>query len=228
MPDGAAAAVAGALAPAQHAPHAVVGDAASTLAFTRAWSALTGATAVRTMARGYHVLDRLVRPTGVPGGVRMATRADAELVESWTAAFHAEIWRDRARVALDRGQLHDRLAAGRLLLWEDGGAPVAMAGWHPPTGAPGRSVARVGTVYTVPGHRRRGYAGAVAAAATRGAAATGAAVVLLHTDLANPTSNGVYARLGYRLVGEGSAWTLAPAGRDTGISRSAGATTGGC
>jgi len=39
---------------------------------------------------------------------------------------------------------------------------------------------------------------------------------------------GPAALLGYRLVGEGSAWTAAPAAPDAGISRSAAATTGGC
>lgn len=29
---------------------------------------------------------------------------------------------------------------------------------------------------------------------------------MLYTDLANPTSNGVYARLGFRRVGDASEW----------------------
>jgi hypothetical protein len=51
--------------------------------------------------------------------------------------------------------------------------------------------------------RRRGTA-----AASRAALAAGADHVMLFTDLANATSNGVYARLGYRRVGDASEWTV--------------------
>jgi predicted GNAT family acetyltransferase len=60
--------------------------------------------------------------------------------------------------------------------------------------------ARVQAVYTPAGHRRRGYGAAVTAAATERALAAGAEHVVLFTDLANPTSNGVYRRIGYRPV----------------------------
>jgi predicted GNAT family acetyltransferase len=55
-------------------------------------------------------------------------------------------------------------------------------------------------VYTPSEHRRRGYGAAVTAAATRDAQDAGASEVVLFTDLANPTSNGVYLRLGYHPV----------------------------
>ncbi|NEA23957.1 GNAT family N-acetyltransferase, partial [Actinomadura bangladeshensis] len=54
--------------------------------------------------------------------------------------------------------------------------------------------------YTPAEHRRRGYGAAVTAAATTGALDAGADDVVLFTDLANPTSNGVYRRIGYRPV----------------------------
>jgi predicted GNAT family acetyltransferase len=59
---------------------------------------------------------------------------------------------------------------------------------------------RVGPVYTPPGLRRRGYAGAVTAAVSRAALDAGADEVLLFTDLANPTSNSLYQRLGFQPV----------------------------
>ncbi|MEV4678910.1 GNAT family N-acetyltransferase, partial [Actinomadura sp. NPDC049382] len=61
-------------------------------------------------------------------------------------------------------------------------------------------VARIAPVYTPDEHRRRGYGAAVTAAATRAALDVGAEDVVLFTDLANPTSNGVYRRIGYRPV----------------------------
>jgi predicted GNAT family acetyltransferase len=61
---------------------------------------------------------------------------------------------------------------------------------------------RISTVYTPPEHRGRGYAAAVTAEAGRSAREDGAQEVLLFTDLANPTSNGVYLRIGYRPVSD--------------------------
>ncbi|MBO0809529.1 MAG: GNAT family N-acetyltransferase, partial [Actinobacteria bacterium] len=48
----------------------------------------------------------------------------------------------------------------------------------------------------------RGFAAAVTAAVSRAALAAGAQEVLLFTDLANPTSNALYQRLGYRPVSD--------------------------
>ena len=59
---------------------------------------------------------------------------------------------------------------------------------------------RVGPVYTPPGLRGRGYGGAATAAVSQAALGAGAREVVLYTDLANPTSNALYQRLGYRPV----------------------------
>jgi predicted GNAT family acetyltransferase len=59
---------------------------------------------------------------------------------------------------------------------------------------------RIGPVYTAPEHRRHGYAAAVTAAASRWALDQGAGRVLLFTDLADPTTNRLYPRIGYRPV----------------------------
>lgn len=83
-----------------------------------------------------------------------------------------------------------------MLLWEDAGTPVSMAGFFRAIG----SVSRVGPVYTPPQLRGRGYAAGVTHAVSEAAYAAGASEVLLFTDLANPTSNGIYRRLGYTPV----------------------------
>jgi predicted GNAT family acetyltransferase len=59
-------------------------------------------------------------------------------------------------------------------------------------------MARDGPVYTPPDQRGRGFGAAVTAAVSQGALEAGAEEVLLFTDLANPTSNRIYQRLGYR------------------------------
>jgi predicted GNAT family acetyltransferase len=73
-----------------------------------------------------------------------------------------------------------------------------MAGAHQPTAG----VVRVAPVYTPSEHRRRGYGGAATVAVSQAALDASAADVVLFTDLANPTSNALYQRLGYRPLEE--------------------------
>jgi predicted GNAT family acetyltransferase len=60
---------------------------------------------------------------------------------------------------------------------------------------------RIGPVYTPPERRARGYAGSAVAAASRRALAGGADTCMLFTDLSNPTSNKIYAEVGYTPAG---------------------------
>ena len=92
----------------------------------------------------------------------------------------------------------DRLSYRGLTLWEAGGQPVSLAGLT----RPAAGQVRVGPVYTPPGQRGQGYGGAVTWAVTRAALDAGVTGVLLFTDLANPTSNALYQRLGYRAVSD--------------------------
>src|SRR5262249_55453638 len=65
-------------------------------------------------------------------------------------------------------------------------------------------------------HRRRGYGAAITTAASRAALAAGAATVVLYTDLANPTSNALYHRLGFRPVQDRGLLELTAGGDVTG------------
>lgn len=69
------------------------------------------------------------------------------------------------------------------------------------TGAsePAHGVARVAPVYTPPDQRGRGWASNAVAEVSRRVRSAGARVCLF-TDQANPTSNKIYAALGYRPV----------------------------
>ncbi|WP_030721482.1 GNAT family N-acetyltransferase [Streptomyces sp. NRRL F-2580] len=139
-------------------------------------------------------LAGLVAPDPAPSGrARPATGADLPLLMEWIEAFHEEAG---GHGTASETALRERISYGGALLWEHEGEPVSLAGFFRPIG----SASRIGPVYTPPAHRGRGYAAGVTHAATRAAHAAGATEVLLFTDLANPTSNGVYQRLGYTPV----------------------------
>ncbi|MFD7029470.1 GNAT family N-acetyltransferase [Streptomyces sp. NPDC059917] len=139
-----------------------------------------------------------VAPDPAPeGAVRRAAEEDLPLLLEWLGAFADEADTPRAGAPWVR----DRLGYGGVLLWQDAaGTPVSMASFsRPQAGA-----ARVGPVYTPPGARGRGFGAGATYAATLGARAAGAAEVILFTDLANPTSNRLYPRLGYAPTGDRS------------------------
>jgi GNAT superfamily N-acetyltransferase len=208
MPDRAAAALARAVHRSGREVPGVAGAVGPTAAFTRTWRRLTGRTAWRTGRQGTLVLDgEPVPPTGVPGAARPADPADpadVDLAVAWLARSEVEVHgRDRAPVP-GREAMARELSGGRMLVWQVGTEPVSLAGWRPPASG----VSRIGPVYTPPEHRGHGYAAAVTTAATRAARRAGASRVMLFTDLANPVSNRVYRRLGYRQVGEMQEWSF--------------------
>ncbi|WP_328332544.1 MULTISPECIES: GNAT family N-acetyltransferase [unclassified Streptomyces] len=149
-----------------------------------------------TQEQRLYRLSELIPPSPCPAGrARAATAADRELLTEWHRAFGRDTGQPVARVA---SSVDDRISYGGLALWEHRGVPVSMAGVTRPTAG----TVRVAPVYTPPGLRGRGYAAAVTAHISRAALDAGVAGVLLFTDVANQTSNGVYRRIGYRPVAD--------------------------
>lgn len=135
-------------------------------------------------------LAGLVPPDPVPAGrARVAAAPDRDLLCRWYQEFLDEIGEPDGDVA---GAVDDRLSYAGITVWEVDGVPVSMAAHTRPVAG----AVRVGPVYTPPDARRHGYAAGVTAAVSAGALGL-ADDVLLFTDLANPTSNGIYRRLGY-------------------------------
>jgi len=171
--------------------HSVADD---TEVFAAAWQDRTGATVVPHWRQRLFRLAGLVAPDPSPAGHAVIARAEhRELLIEWCAAFSEEVGEPARNV--DR-LVDDRLEYGGLTVWEVDRLPVAIAGRTRKVAA----MARVGPVYTPPDQRGRGFGAAVTAAVSQGALDAGAEEVLLFTDLANPTSNRIYQRLGYRAV----------------------------
>ncbi|MGW1838323.1 GNAT family N-acetyltransferase [Streptomyces sp. NPDC002067] len=208
MTERAASALAGALtARGWHVP-GVAGDPAAADAFAATWLRHHGGAAHTGERNRLYRLGTLTPPDpGPPGTARPATAADRPLVLEWFTAFAADAGVAPPR---DARTVDDRTAHGRVLLWEDGGRPVAMAAR---TGTED-GVTRVAPVYTPPERRGRGYAGAVTAALSRAARDAGAREVLLFTDLGNPTANALYQRLGYEPVQDRVVLEFTGAGRE--------------
>jgi predicted GNAT family acetyltransferase len=178
----------------------IVGARPEVDSFAAAWAARAGVTSQVRMTQGIYALERVRPVRGVSGAMRPATADDRALLLDWWRAFVAEaLPHEPADDARNAASIDHRLAAQEsgLLIWEDD-RPVSFAGFGPST----PSGTRVGPVYTPPELRGRGYASALVAALSEQMLVRGRRFCFLYTDLANPTANAIYVRIGYEQVGE--------------------------
>jgi RimJ/RimL family protein N-acetyltransferase len=211
LPAASAAPLLDALAADGRSPAAVNLAAEHADSFLATWESVTGGNGTTRMRMRLFRLGVLVPPDPAPpGAARVAGQGDRDLLVDWHEAFGRES--SGAGPEDARRAVADRLSHEGLMLWESEGEPVAMAGLTRRV----VGVARVGEVYTPPEHRRRGYGAAITTAVSRAALDTGAAAVVLYTDLANPTSNALYQRLGYSPVGDRVLLDLVAGGDVTG------------
>jgi GNAT superfamily N-acetyltransferase len=176
-------------------------------AFTAAWRDRTGDAVTEHRRMRLFRLARLVPPAPAPAGAgRLGTAADRDLLAGWFGAFAREV-DDDVPGPDHHADVGQRLGYGGVTVWEDAGVPVSVACLTRAVGG----MARVGPVYTPPALRGRGYAAGATAAVSQAALDAGTREVVLYTDLANPTSNALYERLGYAPVEDRVVLTFEPA-----------------
>jgi GNAT superfamily N-acetyltransferase len=199
MPARYAAAVASLLREADPDVPGVSGPVETAPLFADAIAAATGVgVRVQTRSRLFE-LGELTEPTGVPGVALRAGQPEVELLGRWRREFTVEThegWNEPVSAEEVTRRLLS-LGAGEFV-WTVDGEPVSLASARPVVAG----MSRIGPVYTPPEHRGRGYAAAVTAVASRWALDAGAERVVLFTDLANPTSNALYPRIGFRPVAD--------------------------
>ncbi len=161
-------------------------------AFAEIWREHTRVSSSTAMEQRLYQLTEVTRSANVPGHARWAEERDEALLTTWADAFIDEAVpgdpKSDTRATIERAT-----AAGGLLVWDDGG-PVSMCARTRPT----PHGASIGLVYTPPALRGRGYASACVAELSQRILDSGKTFCALFTDLANPTSNAIYQKIGYR------------------------------
>ena len=167
--------------------------------FAECWRERAGKTAHLAIQERIYELETVIPVSGVSGSYRRPTEADRELLVRWVDAFAAEALGPIERLdAADWVNRYFATPSRGGYLWENGGAPVSFAAYGNPT-AHG---IRIGPVYTPPEHRGQGYASACVAILSQHLLESGRSFCYLFTDLANPTSNAIYQKIGYNPVND--------------------------
>ena len=183
-------------------PEKVLGTMHHADAFVSGWQRRTGCATGLSMRQRLYVVTDVRDVPMVPGALRQATVGDHELVADWRMAFVREAFGESSADG-EREIAKQRIAAGDVFLWADD-EPRSMAGRARPTT---RGIA-INAVYTPPECRGRGYATACVAALSARLLDEGRQFCVLYTDLANPTSNAIYTRIGYQPVRDFALYSL--------------------
>lgn len=179
-----------------HVLGGVTGVVATAKAFAEAWSAHT--TTAHRLHQSMRVFElrQVIPPPQPVGKARLATEQDIPLLAQWRYDFAIEANVDQ----LTLEQAHERtalqVAKAADYVWQ-------AAADAPPTClvATSRRTAHgivIGPVYTPPDQRGCGYASALTAFVSQAMLDSGYQFCALFTDLANPTSNSIYQKIGYR------------------------------
>lgn len=171
--------------------------------FVGFWAKRTDASATLHQSQRIHECRAVVPVPVASGSCRVPRENEVLTLAKWRVDFNvavnAVVTDDDHATAVRRMMRRDAL-----VVWEDGGAIVSCAATVRRT-ANGCVIA---FVYTPPKHRGRGYATSCVAELTRRELAAGAEFCCLYTDLANPVSNAIYARIGYRRVCDSDWWRI--------------------
>jgi len=128
------------------------------------------------------------------GKMRPAAEADMSFLPYWSEDFRASAGGDGV-VSSDAEQYRYLISNGSLFILEDNGTAVSMARIS-------REIVKtagIAYVYTPPYFRGHGYASSIVAQLSQMWLDKGFNCVL-YTDLANPTSNSIYQKIGYRPI----------------------------
>jgi predicted GNAT family acetyltransferase len=137
-------------------------------------------------------LTEVKLPVPEDGKLRPATEADIPLVTQWKIEFTMDIFGRADRKEAEQAARF-RIGQRDIYLWDDGG-PVSMAMKNRPT----TNGISVSLVYTPSQWRCRGYGTACVGELSRMLLDSGWEFCVLFADLANPSANRVYQKIGYR------------------------------
>lgn len=180
----------------------VLGPTSEARLFADHWTKRTGQLRRPKMRERIHICSTVNLTNPAPGRLRPATKEDQPLLSEWCKQFCID-----AQIADETVYFQTRLpykiADQSLFVW-DSDEIVSMAGLERNT-AHGIAIS---WVYTPMQLRNKGYATSCVAALTQRMLDSGKHFCCLYADLSNPTSNGIYRKIGYQPVCDVQDWVF--------------------
>jgi hypothetical protein len=130
------------------------------------------------------------------GKIRLAEEMDMAFLPYWLEGFNFDCFGKPASPRPDPGLYRYYIDEKKLYVLEYEGTPVSMARINREM----QTLCGVAQVYTPPYFRGKGYASSCVAGVSRVILERGFTKCALYTDLANPTSNSIYQKIGYKPV----------------------------
>ena len=163
--------------------------------FAKEYTARKGLTFKTAMSQRIYELTAVNPDVKQFGNIRLLDEKDMHFFPYWVEAFNAAESYGKTEMSIPQDAepyLH-RIARKNHYILEDNGTPVSMAGLVRGI----QTVIGVGVVYTPPYYCGKGYATSCVAQISQIALDKGFTKCVLYTDLANPTSNSIYQKIGY-------------------------------
>ncbi|MBC7457952.1 MAG: GNAT family N-acetyltransferase [Bdellovibrionaceae bacterium] len=176
----------------------VVGPSHSSETFARIYSYVCGVQYKIGMDQKIYQLDQVIPARPCEGKMIVTMNEHLDLAVGWLLNFIKESMpHEPTTLENARDIIKTKLDKQELFMWQNAeGVPVALNMVMRPT----RNGIAVSFVYTPKDQRMKGYASALVAQTSQRMLDAGKKFCVLYTDATNPTSNGVYQKIGYNQI----------------------------
>lgn len=151
------------------------------------------------MHQGVYELTEVIHPDYGQGKLITADNSHLDLATQYCKAFMRDCFSNDHNEELAAKSAQNHIQNARLYFWSDeGGNLVSMAAKNRES----RNGATLSWVNTPPEYRNFGYGSKVVASLSQLMLDNGKKICNLYTDMLNPTSNSIYKKVGYQMIGE--------------------------
>lgn len=179
-----------------HIP-SIIGPVKATTMFVKQWEQLWNTKASIHMEQLIYQLDHVQPVPMAKGELVSAEIKHHALIASWLIQFGEEVNESMSESkAIQTASRYIRNQS--VYLWAVDGKPVSMVNHSRKT----KHGITINAVYTPDSFKRRGYATSAVATLSAKLLKQGYQFCSLYTDKSNPTSNGIYKKMGYYVIGD--------------------------
>lgn len=178
----------------------IIGPKECSILFANIWSEKCSVNFTIGMHQGVYELLAVISPDFENGKLILGIDENRNYMEKFCLGFVKDCISEQKNPKQESIKMVDRYIKNKTLyFWENSsGEIVSMAA----STRESKNAATISLVYTPDELRGRGYASRVVAALSQKILDQGKKKCNLYTDLTNPTSNSIYQKVGYKMLGE--------------------------